>query len=324
MPAYYNENDRFAAQWLRNLITRGLIAPGEVDERSIEDVCPNDLAGFTQCHFFAGIGVWSYALRQAGWADDKPVWTGSCPCQSFSTAGKGKGFADERHLWPAFFHLIEQCRPSIVFGEQVEAAVKHGWLDLVQDDLEGVGYSFGAVGAPAAGVGAPHIRSRLFWVADSEHDGSHWGTITGISSKGKEERGMQQFEGRGPVGWLADSADERFDRRRASEAVSREKQPERFCDADRLVHSNNHGCGSRSEASEAAGHGGASDATNWTSGFWADADWLPCKDGKWRPIEPGSFPLAHGAAARVGRLRGYGNAVVAPLATEFIKACKPD
>ena len=171
MPAYYNENDRFAAQWLRNLITRGLIAPGEVDERSIEDVCPNDLAGFTQCHFFAGIGVWSYALRQAGWVDDKPVWTGSCPCQSFSTAGKGKGFADERHLWPAFFHLIEQCRPSIIFGEQVEAAVKHGWLDLVQDDLEGVGYAFGAVGAPAAGVGAPHIRSRLFWVAHPNCDG---------------------------------------------------------------------------------------------------------------------------------------------------------
>jgi len=286
MSAYYNENDHFAAQWLRNLITRGLIAPGEVDERSIEDVCPNDLAGFTQCHFFAGIGVWSYALRQAGWADDKPVWTGSCPCQSFSTAGKGKGFADERHLWPAFFHLIEQCRPSIVFGEQVEAAVKHGWLDLVQDDLEGVGYSFGSVCAPAAGVGAPHIRSRLFWVADS-NDARLEGWIR-----------VPEYTLELPA-WSGGLV-------------------------DRVVHANDHGCVSRSEASEAAGHGGASDATNWTSGFWADADWLPCKDGKWRPIEPGSFPLAHGAAARVGRLRGYGNAVVAPLATEFIKACKPD
>lgn len=106
MTAYYNEIDPYAAQWLRNLIEAGEIAPGYVDERSIEDVTPGDLRGFTQHHFFAGIGVWSYALRKAGWPDDKPIWTGSCPCQPFSAAGKGKGVDDERHLWPAFFWLI--------------------------------------------------------------------------------------------------------------------------------------------------------------------------------------------------------------------------
>lgn len=82
--AYYNEIDPFAAEWLCNLIRSGHIAPGEVDTRSIEDVRPKDLDGFTQCHFFAGIGVWSYALRNAGWSDSRPVWTGSCPCQPFS------------------------------------------------------------------------------------------------------------------------------------------------------------------------------------------------------------------------------------------------
>ena len=66
MPAYYNEIDPYAAQWLRNLIAAGHIAPGVVDERSIEDVHPSDLRGFEQCHFFAGIGVWSLALRRAG------------------------------------------------------------------------------------------------------------------------------------------------------------------------------------------------------------------------------------------------------------------
>ena len=66
MTAYYNENDLNAAAWLRNLINMGEIADGEVDTRSIEDVTPNDLKGFTQCHFFAGIGGWSYALRLAG------------------------------------------------------------------------------------------------------------------------------------------------------------------------------------------------------------------------------------------------------------------
>ncbi len=159
--AYYNEIDPFAAQWLRNLIAAGHIAPGEVDERSIEDVTPDDLRGFTQCHFFAGIGVWSHSLRLAGWPDDRPVWTGSCPCQPFSAAGKGDGFADERHLWPHFFHLISECRPQHVFGEQVAAGNANVWFDLVQADLEGVGYAFGLVPFTSAGIGAPHIRESL-------------------------------------------------------------------------------------------------------------------------------------------------------------------
>lgn len=52
--AYYNEIDPYAAQWLRNLIAAGHIAPGDVDERSIEDVKPDDIKHYTQCHFFAG------------------------------------------------------------------------------------------------------------------------------------------------------------------------------------------------------------------------------------------------------------------------------
>ena len=157
MASYYNEIDPYAAQWLRNLIEAGHIAAGDVDTRSITDVNASDLKGYTQCHFFAGIGVWSHALRGAGWADDRPVWTGSCPCQPFSIAGAGEGVNDERHLWPAWFKLIEQCRPDVVFGEQVESAIKYGWLDLVQDDLEREGYILAATGIAAAGVGAAHI-----------------------------------------------------------------------------------------------------------------------------------------------------------------------
>lgn len=170
MTAYYNEIDPYAAQWLRNLISEGLIAKGDVDERSIIDVKPTELMGYTQCHFFAGIGIWSLALRNAGWPDDREVWTGSCPCQPFSTAGAGKGFADERHLWPDFHWLIQQRRPAVVFGEQVSSKAVDTWVDLVQADLEAMDYFFGCIAFPAAGISAPHIRDRLFWVADTYNE----------------------------------------------------------------------------------------------------------------------------------------------------------
>ena len=171
MTAYYNENDPYAAQWLRTLISAGHIADGDVDERSIIDVRPDDLAGYNQCHFFAGIGGWSYALRIAGWPDDRPVWTGSCPCQPFSSAGKGAAADDERHLWPQWFSLIRECRPATIFGEQVEAAIGWGWLDVVFADLEAQGYACGTAVLPACSVGAPHIRQRLWFVAVA--DGGH-------------------------------------------------------------------------------------------------------------------------------------------------------
>lgn len=166
--AYYNEIDPYAAQWLRNLISAGHIAPGDVDERSIKDVRADELIGYTQCHFFAGIGVWSYALRRAGWPDDRPVWTGSCPCQPFSAAGKQKGFDDDRHLWPVWFDLIRERRPSDILGEQVASAPALAWCDAVSTDLEQEGYAFGAAIIPAASVGAFHIRDRLWWVAHAE------------------------------------------------------------------------------------------------------------------------------------------------------------
>lgn len=154
--------------WLRELMARQLIARGVVDDRPVERVKPGELRRFTQCHFFAGIGGWSHALRLAGWPDDRPVWTASCPCQPFSSAGKKQGLDDERHLWPYLSLLIAECRPVTVFGEQVAAAIEYGWLDQVADDLEDIGYAVGAGVFPAEAVGAPHGRERLYFVADSD------------------------------------------------------------------------------------------------------------------------------------------------------------
>lgn len=168
---YYNDFEPFVCGWLTNLISAGHLPQGDVDGRSICDIEPGELRGYRQCHFFAGIGGWPYALQLAGWPEDKEIWTGSCPCQPFSAAGKRKALQDERDLWPAFFRLVAECRPEHIFGEQVESAIADGWLDRICDDLGGEGYTVRAAVLPACSVGAPHRRYRLFWVATANHRG---------------------------------------------------------------------------------------------------------------------------------------------------------
>lgn len=514
MSAYYNEFDPFAAAWLRELIKGGHIAPGDVDERSITEVKSDELKGYTQCHFFAGIGGWSHALRLAGWADDAPVWTGSCPCQPFSTAGNQKGKADERHLWPVWFELIKAVQPATIFGEQVASAIGHGWLDDVAEDLESVrftdnrenmhrlqdpetfdrvseilwqikrgrtaslqdlptgireevaqfivriqkgatsetqsdrqdlspkiqlekqgsllgfrdtpslpekgnsvrsvgsrrgnsksnrwgilrgqrvpieqdhlcgtgvqhpinrqdrpetgiylqqhsdrgicsqcsdgrlgrgdiqtnhakmdgeinaeqkpciagtsgsqsetgfahgwlddvyqglegeGYAVGAAVLPACGVGAPHKRDRLFFVGYSEHNGSHGGSFA--RSNGKtvchDTQGQDsaiKFEGASQSSNVANSE------------CFRQSGSGEFRQSMHTTQDEN----------------GETDWLNYVgAGRWEDGHWIDCPDGKQRLIEPSICLLAHGVSNRVGKLRGYGNAIVAPLAAEFIKA----
>lgn len=176
---YYNEFDPNAAAWLKQLIQSNLIPQGDVDTRSITEVKPHELTGYTQCHFFAGIGGWSYALQLAGWPTDRPVWSMSCPCQPFSSAGKGLGTADERHLWPVAFNLIKECRPQYVFGEQVASAIGHGWLDGISSDLGEEGYACGSAVLGAHSIGAPHIRQRLYWMAYTECNGREQGRLQG-------------------------------------------------------------------------------------------------------------------------------------------------
>lgn len=167
MAVYYNEIDKNMAAELRELIRAGLIPPGHVDCRSIKDVTPYDLEGFIQCHFFAGIGGWPLALKLAGWPSTRPVWTGSCPCQPFSIAGKGAGANDERHLWPEFFRLVKEQNPATIFGEQVAGPPGLKWADRVAEDLETHGYAFAAGVLQGPLVGAPHQRDRLYFVADA-------------------------------------------------------------------------------------------------------------------------------------------------------------
>ena len=259
MTAYYNEFEPYAAQWLRNLIDAGHIARGDVDDRSITEVSPDDLKGYKQAHFFAGIGGWSLALRLAGWPDDRPVWTGSCPCQPFSVAGKQGGADDERHLWPAFFALISERKPATVFGEQVASKDGRAWLSAVRLDLEAAGYACGAADLCAAGVGAPHVRQRLFWVGNSDCHANSRSQRSGAGRANKED-GF----------W---------------------------------------------KAAEVEQEGGRREFELESSGFVERV-----------PSYSEALRLLHGIPGRVGQLRAYGNAIVPPLAAQFIGAymeCRP-
>lgn len=313
---YYNELDRHAAQWLRNLIAEGLIPAGDVDERSITEVKPNDIKHYTQCHFFAGIGGWPYALALAGIDPDTRLWTGSCPCQPFSAAGKQQGMSDERHLWPVWFNLIRECRPERIFGEQVESAVLHGWLDTVAADLEGEGYAFGAAVLGAHSVGAPHRRQRLYWVADG--DGARREGTGGAAEQGRQEVGI----GRGRYDRaLADGAGHGFrqigaDAGGRAEGGGEEGRPAGFGlrGATDIPLGDTDHPGPQGRGLRPVDH--ASERAPWTAGV----GFVTCTDGRKRLVKPGIHPLAHGFPGRVGLLRGSGNAIVPQVAAEFIVA----
>jgi len=319
MSAYYNENDPGAAAWLRQLIAEGLIPPGDVDERSIEDVQPIELQDYTQCHFFVGIGGWPLALRLAGWPDDRPVWTGSCPCQPFSAAGNRGGVDDPRHLWPAWRWLIDQCRPAVVFGEQVASKAGRAWCAGVQTDLQAMGYNAAAADLCAAGVGAPHIRQRLWWVGHAQRQG-----LEGYPGHGgqREESGRVAADAGGSVAQASGDCG-------LAHAYDRQckGQPDgEGCQHDRAT-------AGRQQGDSCASASGSSSP-------WAGAVWIGCADGKQRRIEPGLKPLVDGlprgvvpscdpsapgyaentGEARKMRLAGYGNAIVPQVAAEFIQA----
>lgn len=354
----------------------GLISYGDIDTRSIEEVEPADLRGYTRLHFFAGLGAWDHALNLAEWGD-APCWTGSCPCQPWSPAGKNEGFADPRHLWPYWRRLIQLCRPPVLFGENVDTAVKHGWWDVVCDDLEELGYTCGACVFPASSVGAPHRRNRLYFAAH----------ILSVP-QGSRHPGLQpqarRVGERGELGVAEHEGLYRDGRALEGQAAlgSEHREPARPSDAGGLVDADGHGLNGAHETQDGtrvphvgqphtheAGtpgglvnpdNGGRSDADAGEEprlgmaerqrqfagdrGFWARAQWVRCRDGKFRAIPPAvesefftmvdgiargmgsgceadSHPLVVGETPnRKGRLIGYGNTIVAPQAAMFVRA----
>ena len=280
-----NEIDPYCAEWLRKLMKLGFIAEGEVDERSITDVQPNDLQGFAQCHFFAGIGGWSYALRLAGWPDDRAVWTGSRPCQPLSCAGQRKGHADQRHLWPAF---LLTASPSAALQRALENRLRARMDVNGSPEYELIWKPWDmAGGSPiwcAAGVEAPYAGQRIYLGANSMR------TERGPQAKGRVDVPVWSH-----VIWQETAG---------GPGLLRETR------------------GSTSHATNGIGSASGSqcDERDLEDSPWKVFEWVETLDGRKFRSKPGPSLLAHGIPGRVGRLRGYGNAIVLQVAKTFIEA----
>lgn len=272
---YYNEANKFAANWLKNLISKGLLPKGDVDERSITEVKAQDLEGYDQCHFFAGIGGWPYAIQLCDRQNEKGIWTGSCPCQPFSGIGRQRGSEDKRHLWPAFSTLIKEGQPRLVFGEQVASKIALEWLDSVINDLENSDYTGWSADLCAASVGAPHIRQRLYWAGIHKKACMDYTDCTQSNVFISCEEGG--YRKRPQMSWGEKSSV----KRPSIDLLSESKSKAPFT-------------------------------------FWRDCEWVECSDGLWRPIESGLSALADGIPERMGRMRGYGNAIVPQVAAVFM------
>ncbi len=335
MWAYYNEIDPIAVHTLRKLIVMGLIPAGEVDDRSIADVQPEDLDGFTQAHFFAGVAGWGAAALRAGWPDDKPLWTASCPCQPFSVAGRGQGADDPRHLWPHQFRLIRARRPPLVVGEQVSGKSGYGWFDGVASDLEAEHYACRTVDLPALAVDAPHIRHRLYWLAVGDPNAvgqqqreGRVGEERGRPHDADAGVGLEHAHGGGRHGWTRDEG-RRPVGRDAPEGADRDVGNTPIAGLEGLDGDDDFN--GRWPVSS-----GQLRPPNGT--FWSDAEWGYCADGKVRRAQPGARMLVDGVRGGVafsdavpGRSeshyfrrkdawQGFGNAVVVPLATAHLRA----
>jgi len=250
-------------------------------------------------------------LQLAEWPDEQEVWTGSCPCSPFSWSGKERGAADDRHLWPVWFDLIRQCRPATIFGEQVMQAVRHAWFDAVATDLESIGYAIGAAIIPAAGVGAPHLRDRLWFVAHTNDT---------------------QLDGRG-LG-ARPTRLEPADRGKGGQDGNAIPHPDRGrCEIERLTqHSAQQGacwaqsdgfCSTRSwdRPQSITLRDANSSRLAHREGISSDARKekpAPAIGANWWQSEPDVGRVAHGLPGRVAHLSGLGNAIVPQVAAAFI------
>ena len=214
----------------------------------------------------------TYDKLKADGIDSIDIITGGYPCQPFSIAGRKKGEEDPRHLWPEYFRLVKELRPTWVIGENVSGHIKLG-LDTVIEDLESEDYSVRPFSISASSIGANHQRERIWILAHSRR--SQWprAQLRGENeNETREENANQHQRSSSPSSSdVANTNDERLQR----QWQSRNQFTSNF----------NSSCESSDEGQGTVGQG-------------------------WWESEPNMGRVAHGIPKRVDRLKSLGNSLV--------------
>ena len=257
------------------------------------------------------------------------ILTGGFPCQPYSVAGKQKGTADDRYLWPEMFRVIKEVQPTFVIAENVRGIIniQDGMVfETVCSDLESEGFEIQTFIIPAAGVGAPHKRERVWVVGYSKHNGSLTSEIKRGDNKindRTEEREDTTFKPE-RAGRSRDNEIMENTRRKLHERSSvREKNEDEIKkeNANKFERSSSESAsnvantkseqsiskyyreqpGETSEQEQIKSRGSSS----WTL---REENWLS---------EPNVGRVVNGVPGRAHRLRGLGNAIVPKIAEEI-------
>ena len=219
---------------------------------------------------YGNIKELNYDRLKADGIDSVDIITGGYPCQPFSIAGRQKGEQDPRHVWPEYFRLIQELRPTWVIGENVAGHIKLG-LDTVLENLESEGYSARAFSISASSVGAVHQRERVWIVAHSGCSQRPWSFFGNQDEDETREGDAYQFERSGSTSKV-DVADSESSGRNEFKADS--------------------------EHSESASQEIPRDRGSVSRG------------SAWWSVEPDVGRVAHGVPKRVDRLKSLGNSLI--------------
>ena len=289
-------------------------------------------AGLSSPVMFCDIEPWSRKILAQHWPDvpiaedvkelandarrlvpDCDILTAGYPCQPFSVAGKQKGTADDRHIWPYIRAIIAQKRPTWCVFENVYGHVALG-LDQVLADLEAEGYTTRPFVIPACSVGAPHRRDRVWIVGHTEDNGCDRGAET-VGREGIQgEQNQSQLEiwsklSR-PSEDVADTKSIRVQGLRPSgeqESHTHVRQEVSVCNSQDVANT----ISQRTQS----GSAGRQDAKNVGESSRGTEQW------NWN-IEPDVGRVANGIPKRVDRIKGLGNAIVPQIAQQIGTAIK--
>ena len=272
------------------------------------------------------------------------IITGGFPCQSFSVAGKQKGTSDSRYLWPEMFRIIKIFKPRYVIGENVRGIVniENGMVfETVCSNLEDEGYEVQPFLIPAASVGAPHRRERIWFIAslvNTEHDGLSTSKIEGSSaaSSDNNEKGQNETSEFKGTGGSRDSKDvantksERLQRSRGQESDrdinglqqnSKRIESEIRSESERCSRTFRNEKLANTDSERLEGQRQSSRELNETSATTSRGEERQGNlDQGWWSVEPNVGRVAHGVSGRVHRLKGLGNSIVPQIAEEIGRA----